>query len=106
MKSIITLMLCLSQIALVANTEKEISSKINKATVFLNGAQVYRKGKTKIPKGTSKFVFTDISPYLHVKSIQATATGSPIILDVKHRIHYTEPPKVKPVVVPERIQIE
>jgi uncharacterized protein (TIGR02231 family) len=87
-------------------TETEVKSTVTEAKVFLNGAQVFRTGKATIKKGTTKLVFTDISPNLNPKSIQASGKGNFLILDVKHNIHYPEPSAVKAAVLPERIQRE
>lgn len=70
---------------------KTIDSRISSVTVYLNGAQVYRKAKTTLKKGTNEIIIDDVSPYLNVKSIQASTSGSPLILNVKHQIEYNDP---------------
>lgn len=82
---------------------KTIDSRISSVTVYLNGAQVYRKAKTTLKKGTNEVIIDDVSPYLNVKSIQASATGSPLILNVKHKIEYNDPVFVSEP-LPEKIQ--
>lgn len=70
---------------------KAIDSRISSVTVYLNGAQVYRKAKTTLKKGTNEIIIDDVSPYLNTKSIQASVSGSPLILNVKHQIEYNDP---------------
>ncbi len=105
-KSIVILLILVTQFGIAGSNEKKISSRISEVTVFLNGAQVFRKGSTSLKKGTTKLVFNDVSPYINPKSIQASSTNGALILDVKHNIHYNEPPAVKVKVLPERIQKE
>ncbi len=84
-----------------------LSSKISDVTVFLRGAQVFRKTNSiYLKKGITEYVIKDVSPQLNQKQIQATAKGNFMILDVKHQTEYIEPKKVKPQVVPQRIQNE
>ncbi|MEI7736560.1 MAG: DUF4140 domain-containing protein, partial [Ferruginibacter sp.] len=62
--------------------QKTIDSKIEKATVFLNGAQISRSAKTTIVAGTSEMVFKGISPYINKQSIQVKAEGNFTVLSV------------------------
>lgn len=89
-------------------TSKEIEapSKIKEVTVFLSGAQVFREASFSISKGISTIILDSVAPVIQPKSVQATALGDFLILDVKHNIRYREPMKVKPKVIPVRIQKE
>ncbi len=80
----------------------KVDSKISDVTVYLNGAQVYRKAKSYVKKGTNEIVINDVSPYLNKKSIQASCSGSALILDVKHNIEYNDPVTISEP-LPERI---
>lgn len=82
-----------------------ISSSIHSVTVYINGAQIYRKAKTTLKKGTNEIIIDDVSPYLNTKSIQASCSGSPLILNVKHQIEYNDPVIVSEP-LPEKIQKE
>ena len=63
-----------------------LSSDITKATVFLSGAQVFRKTKTvTIKKGVNELILKDVSPYLNQQQLQATAEGNFLILDVQYQ---------------------
>ena len=72
-----------------------VKSKITKATLFLEGAQVFRSTIVDLKKGNNKFIFRDLSDEIIVKSIQATGTDSYIILDVAHSINYPLPESYK-----------
>jgi len=74
-----------------AETEIKVTSEIEKVTVFLSGAQVYRTGAFDLKKGVSKITFEGISPYINANSIQVKGKGKYIILDVAHTIKYPEP---------------
>ncbi len=70
--------------------QKTIDTKIEKATVFLNGAQINRTGKTTVNPGTSEIIFKGISPYINKQSIQVKAEGNFTVLSVVHKINYLE----------------
>ena len=106
MKTISTIILIVFAHVIVTAADT-LQSKITQATVFLSGAQVFRETKqVYIPKGVQKMVLKDVSPYMNTNSIQATAKGNFLILDVQHKVRYFEPQKQKPFVLPIRIQRE
>ncbi|MFM7023791.1 MAG: DUF4139 domain-containing protein [Flavobacteriales bacterium] len=72
-----------------------VKSKITRATLFLEGAQIFRSATVDLKKGNNKFIFRDLSDEIIVKSIQATGTDAYIILDVAHNINYTIPEVIK-----------
>jgi uncharacterized protein (TIGR02231 family) len=91
-----------------ADNEKVIASKINHVTVFMQGAQVHRKGSTLIPKGTSYIVFDNVSPFINGQSIQASGKGKFTIMDVQYRYHYPTPVEIKnelPTFIQRRIKV-
>ena len=53
-----------------ADTEIKVKSKVENVTVFLSGAQVHRKGRFELKKGTNKVIFEGISPNINRNSIQ------------------------------------
>jgi len=85
-----------------AETELKVKSNVDEVTVFLSGAQVHRKSKFQLKKGTNKIVFEGISPKLNKNSIQVKGKGNYIILDVTHKVFYPEPAPVV-TTVPEKI---
>ncbi|HVW14008.1 MAG TPA: mucoidy inhibitor MuiA family protein [Mucilaginibacter sp.] len=68
--------------------DQHIDSKVQKVTVFLNGAQVTRTAMVNINAGTSTLIFGNISPGIDVQSIQVHANGEFTILSVKHEMNY------------------
>lgn len=71
-----------------ADDGQKVASKVEKVTVFLNGAQVTRTSLVSIPAGTTTLVFDNLSPNLDVASMQVRAAGDFTILSVKHELNY------------------
>ncbi len=71
-------------------TQKIIDSKIEKATVFLNGAQINRSAKALVNPGNSEIIFKGISPYINKQSIQVKAEGNFTVLSVVHKLNYLQ----------------
>ena len=71
-----------------ADEGQKTPSKVQKVTVFLNGAQVTRTAMVNINAGTSQLVFGGISPGLDAQSIQVHANGAFTILSVKHELDF------------------
>lgn len=92
MKRLIILLLVISNILLFAETEKEIESKITKATVFLSGAQVTRESTINLTGGKAILTFKGLSPYIDKNSIKARGIGDYTILSVTHRVNYLKNP--------------
>src|SRR6201996_4389316 len=68
--------------------DHKIDSKVQKVTVFLNGAQVTRTAMVNVTAGTSTLIFGNISPGIDVQSIQVHANGEFTILSVKHEMNF------------------
>lgn len=83
--TLIALMLCT---CLQAQTKKNIDSKIEKVTVFLQGAQVQRSAKASLVNGKQELIFTNISPAVDKQSIQVKADGNVTVLSVIHQQNY------------------
>lgn len=65
-----------------------VESKIERVTVFLQGAQVNRTAKTAIAVGKTELVFGNISPQLDKQSIQVKTEGKLTILSVIHQLNF------------------
>jgi len=78
-----------------AEKEKKVKSKVKGVTVYLQGAQVKRKGSFKLQSGVTKIIFEGMSKTLDKNSIQVKGKGDFIILDVSSDLFYPVP---KPVV--------
>ena len=83
--TLVGLVLCLYT---TAQTKKNIDSKIEKVTVFLQGAQVQRSAKTNLTAGKSELVFTNISPSIDKQSIQVKAEANVTVLSVIHQQNF------------------
>ncbi len=71
-----------------ANEDQKVTSKPEKITVFLTGAQVTRGATVNILTGTSTVMFQGISPDIDVQSIQVHAAGPFTILSVKQELNF------------------
>lgn len=84
-----------------------LSTNINKATVFLSGAQVFRESRgISIKKGVNEIIIKDVSPNLNPNKLQATAKGDFLILDVQYQTEYIPPSNTNSTVIPEKVQRE
>src|SRR5579863_8937119 len=88
-KLLLAIAILLIAVASKADDHK-IDSKVQKVTVFLNGAQVTRTAMVNITAGTSTLIFGNISPGIDVQSIQVHANGEFTILSVKHEMNYLD----------------
>ncbi|GGF71306.1 DUF4139 domain-containing protein [Wenyingzhuangia marina] len=71
-----------------AQEEQKTASQVNKATVFLNKAQINRDVKVSLKKGITTLIFNGLSPFIDVKSIQVKTAPSINILAVNHKKNY------------------
>ncbi|MBS1525294.1 MAG: mucoidy inhibitor MuiA family protein [Bacteroidetes bacterium] len=84
---VLAIILLLAGIVVKADDQK-IDSKVQKVTVFLNGAQVTRTAMVNVNAGTGTLIFGGISPGIDLQSIQVHANGEFTILSVKHEMNY------------------
>jgi hypothetical protein len=81
----------------VSKDEKNVSSKITNATVFLDGAQVSRSAKTTIPTGRGILVFSGLTKDMDPASIQVKSDNDDfIVLSVSHRLNFNKLPDENP----------
>lgn len=77
-------------------TEKEnVKSSITEVTVYMQGAQVFRKASYTVKPGITEIIIDGICPTIDPKSIQVKATGNIVILDSKYSLFYPKPEEVK-----------
>ena len=88
MRQIVTLIGLVLCIQLPAQTKKNIDSKIEKVTVFLEGAQVQRSAKSMLTAGKFELIFTNISPSIDKQSIQVKADDNITVLSVIHQQNF------------------
>jgi hypothetical protein len=86
MKTRITLLAVgLLMVATVMGENKKVAANLKHVTVFANGAQVERSYTANLMAGEQVITFTDLSPYVDVKSMQVKARGRLTILGVNYR---------------------
>jgi uncharacterized protein (TIGR02231 family) len=77
------------------NKKQIAESKIEKVTVFLQGAQVERTSQQSLKAGKYNIVFGDISPKVDKQSIQLKAEGKLTILSVTHQVNFLKEQQVQ-----------
>jgi hypothetical protein len=71
-------------------TALNVKSKIERVTVFLEGAQVTRQATVGIKQGVSVLTFQGIAPEIQEQSIQVVGPSAVKILSVSFRVNYLE----------------
>ncbi len=68
----------------------KVNSTIGRVTVFLRGGEEIRKANVELPKGTTSVMFTQLSPYIDINSIQLKSNMDITILSVVHQFNFLE----------------
>lgn len=76
----------------------EVDSDIEEVTLFLQGAQVSRKGATPLKEGISRLVFTGITNKLDPNSIRVSSRNKVLILSVSGNNRIVNNPKKAPII--------
>lgn len=76
-----------------AQPVKPIKAKLDRATVYLQGAHLYYSESVLLKTGYNELVFENISPQINVASLQAYSKGG-VVMDVKYDLKYREKPIV------------
>jgi hypothetical protein len=71
-------------------TPVPLSSKPEKVTVFLNGAQITRTAKVSLPAGRTELYFGNLSPKLDRNTVQLKGEGSFTVLSVNTQQGFAE----------------
>ena len=85
-------------IAMNGHSQKDnqnVSSKIEKVTVFMQGAQVERTAQQMVKPGKYNLVFDGISPKINKQSIQLKADGKLTVLSVTHQVNFLKEQEVQ-----------
>jgi len=80
--------------SIFANSEKPTTSKIEKVTVYLEGASIERTSSINLISGENTFVFNNLSPDIDENSIQISGLGNASILSIIFNIDYLEKKEV------------
>jgi uncharacterized protein (TIGR02231 family) len=78
-----------------AETEKNVKTRPEKVTVYMQGAQVYRTSQVALSAGQNNIVFEGLESVIDPRSIQAGGNGNFIITDVQYITFYPELERIK-----------
>ena len=95
MKKLITLILVAISFTSFAIEKENVKSTISDVTVYLQGAQVFRKANFTVKPGVTQIIIDGICPTIDPNSIQVKAFGNLVILDSKYSLFYPKPESVK-----------
>lgn len=91
MKRILTLAAICFSLQIYGQKQITVDASIDKATVFLNGAQLFHAASVSLPAGPSEIIIQGLSSSLDQNSIQGGGKGDFTILDIQYRLFYPEP---------------
>jgi uncharacterized protein (TIGR02231 family) len=80
--------LSVAVLAVYAQDEQKVESKITDVTVFLNKAQITREVKTRVNAGRSTIVLTGLTSLLDQQSIQVSGKGKIVIEGISNRQNF------------------
>jgi uncharacterized protein (TIGR02231 family) len=92
MKNLLLTVLILSATFSFAQ-DKKISSDVESVKVYFNGAEIFRKAKTNLPKGNTILTIEGIAEQINSSSIQVKASPHITILSVSHHVNYNKSPE-------------
>jgi uncharacterized protein (TIGR02231 family) len=97
MKLILSTLLCFVTVFYsLGQDAKEVSSKIEEVTVFLNGAQVHRTSAIEVKPGENVIKLTGLTQYIDPNSIQVEGNPKYDIMSVKHQVNYLQDQSLSP----------
>jgi TonB-dependent SusC/RagA subfamily outer membrane receptor len=73
---------------LIAQTEKDVTSKITKVIVYSQGAQIENVASFDLLQGKMLLSFKNLSPYINKESIRVDGDGNYTILNVQLQVDY------------------
>jgi uncharacterized protein (TIGR02231 family) len=91
MNRLLLILILLTGMQLNAQKQIVVDAPVQKATVFLTGAQLFHQANVSLPKGQSEVILQGLSTTLDVNSVQAGGKGDFTILDIQYRLFYPEP---------------
>ena len=83
---------------LVLGNDNDVPSKIKDVTVYLSGAQIYRKAQCQLKEGKNELTFTGLSSKIEESSIQISGLQSVSILSMSYDLNYLEKTQNNPEV--------
>ena len=94
MYRILIALLCFASPVLAQQNPIEITSEVERVSVFAEGAQVYRTARSRVPAGQSVLKFVRLDPNLFPNSIQFNGGDGITLMSVSHSRNYLEEPLV------------
>jgi uncharacterized protein (TIGR02231 family) len=91
MKKIITLVFLVQSLMSLATEKEKVKSSITDVTVYMQGAQVFRKANFNVKPGITEIIIDGVCPTIDPKSLQVKAFGNVVILDSKYTLYYPQP---------------
>ncbi len=88
-RSTLCILLLLGSFSTFAETPKTYTPKLQKVTVYIQGAHLYYNENVNLQAGNNEIVFENISPFLVESSLQASSKGA-VVMDIKHNLKYKE----------------
>lgn len=87
MRTLTLFLLCITTFLFANDEPITLSSKLEKVTVFKNGAQITRTATGQVPQGKQVLKFTGLPVSFVEKSLQVKAKGEFTVLAIQHKIH-------------------
>lgn len=97
MKKIITFVLLLTSFVAWSAEKENVKSTITDVTVYMQGAQVYRKASFNVKPGITEIIIDGICPTIDPNSLQVKAFGNVVIIDSKYSLFYPKPEEIKTI---------
>ncbi len=72
-----------------SESSKKYTPKLQRVTVYLQGAHLYYNESVNLQAGNNEIVFENISPDLSASSLQASCIEA-VVMDIKHNLKYKE----------------
>lgn len=95
MKTVFLSILALLAVSCFASTQKTAEAKVDKATVYLQGAMLYSTHVFQLTQGMNECVFLNTSPQADAASLTASGKGNFTIMEVHALVDYPEPKLAK-----------
>ncbi|MBP7512119.1 MAG: DUF4140 domain-containing protein, partial [Bacteroidia bacterium] len=89
MKRKLFLLIASALFGLSAYAAKPQPAKIQKVTVYLQGAHLYYNETVNLVAGNNDLVFENISPLIQPQTLQANCRGA-VLMEVMHQVQYRE----------------
>lgn len=84
---IVLIFILISSVAIGADNEIKLNTKITDVTVYEQNALVHRQGKITVPKGNSSIIIHDLHKSIRSQDVRVNAKGDFSILSISYRYH-------------------